>query len=228
MTIAHHFRLRFLSLDFLPFFLRLSSELSESELLEEESESLPLLLEELPDDEESLLELLLPLLVWLLPSDELLLLLLVLVSESESDELVLVLGERRLRFFFSAFLSPGAGLGFISGSSSDSSMNRGRTLGFNNCCVRVGRDVYTASFLHSYVQWPVCKHFWHLTCCPSLARDPVAMALNRPAMCELPLPNSPMLQPALEANSQPTGKGRGIIAPPLCSHLALHSRKRAA
>lgn len=36
-------------------------------------------------------------------------------------------------------------------------------LGWNSCLVRVGRALYTAAFLHSYVQWPLCRHRWQTT-----------------------------------------------------------------
>jgi len=44
-----------------------------------------------------------------------------------------------------------------------------RTLGFSSCCVRVGRGLYAGGFLHSYVQWPACRHRWQTVDADALA-----------------------------------------------------------
>lgn len=158
---------------------------------------LPLLLEE-PEESLSLPLLLLLLLLELSLS---LLLLLLLVPDPlllllPEPLLLLLLEPLRLRLArlpsCSAFFIPCPGsLSLISSGSSEASKNRVRTLGFFSCCVRVGRLWYTASPLHSYVQWPFCRHFWHAgTPCCACPNWP--WCLNRPCIWCAPVPRIPM------------------------------------
>lgn len=53
------------------------------------------------------------------------------------------------------------------------------TLGFLSCCVLEGLAEYAASFLHSYVQCPNCRHLWHL-------RSMQGMHAGTPSRSKLP------------------------------------------
>jgi len=51
-----------------------------------------------------------------------------------------------------------------SGTSTDglpSALSFASTRGFSSICVREGRETYGREDLHSYVKWPVPRHFWH-------------------------------------------------------------------
>ena len=57
-------------------------------------------------------------------------------------------------------------------------LQRQHTLGFRSCCVRVGRGLYAGGFLHSYVQWPACRHRWQTVDADAFA-GPRACAKHR-------------------------------------------------